>query len=290
MLRIDQGTSCDCALGSTTLLKLHPIAAMFAQVLKFFQLYEDDATDSTWHGISKRLRPFVDTLLELGLPNLWGLRLDADILACSEVLGQLPLRHLELEVGRCSKARQGEIMSALSRCSTLEYLSIQRPKIDHYPCPMGLRDLCLYKAPKLKLVQLQGWFPEENFNLPRGCELGLHLKHYPHSWDQTWRSENGKRLMGCTTTLSLYYLSHLGPWPSHIQDFTALQYLRVEGSPRLKELAMLQGIPHVRVEVHSDLNTLSHTAGSWQSLEIYVYEGFEISFADIDAFVRDNRT
>ena len=70
------------------------------QVLKFFPLYEDDADDSTWHRISKRLRPFVDKLLRLGLAHLWGLRLDADILAYPELLGQLPLRHLELEVGR----------------------------------------------------------------------------------------------------------------------------------------------------------------------------------------------
>lgn len=56
---------------------------------------------------------------------------------------------------------------------------------------------------------------------------------------------------------------------------------------QLTDLAMLQHVPHVKLELYQ--NTLLHTAGSWQSLEINSYDGFEISFADIDAFVRDNR-
>ena len=272
-----------------TLSKLDLNTVVLMQVLKFFPLYEDDADDSTWHRISKRLRPFVDKLLRLGLAHLWGLRLDADILAYPELLGQLPLRHLELEVGRSSKARLSEIMSALSQCSTLEHLSIQRPKTDCSPRPLGLHDLCLCKAPKLTLVHLQRCFPEGNFSLPAGCQLRLHLKDSPDSWDQTLQSENGKRLMECTSTLSLYYLSYHRPLPSHIQDFRALQYLKLEGSPQPKDLAILQGIPHVRVRVHGSLDTLFLTAGSWQSLEVYVYGGFEINFTDIDAFVRDNR-
>ena len=77
-------------------------------------------------------------------------------------------------------------------------------------------------------------------------------------------------------------------WPSNIQDFRFLQYLEVQGAQSLTDLAMLKSIPHVRVRLYYKLNTISHTAGSWKSLEVYNWEGFEIQFADINSFVRKN--
>ena len=262
---------------------------MHLQALKVFPVYKDDADDQTVHRIRQRLRPMVDKLLELGIADLQGLKLNADIMTSPKVLSHLPLSHLELEIGRSSKAPLSEIMMALGQCSTLEYLAILRPDTDRFYGRLeGLPDLCLHKAAYLRRVHFQAWFPAGRLCLPPGCQLRLDLGDYPLSWNQTWQSENGKELMGCISAMHLEYDSASQmSWPSHIQEFSALQYLELGRQSKLKDLALLANIPHVRVEIAQ--YTLSHSRGSWESLEIYGYEGFEITFADIDAFVRDNR-
>ena len=73
-----------------------------------------------------------------------------------------------------------------------------------------------------------------------------------------------------------------------MQRFTALQYLELEYPLGFTDLATLASVPNVKLDLLFQSN-LSHTAGSWQGLDISANGGFEISFADIDAFVRDNR-
>lgn len=95
--------------------------------------------------------------------------------------------------------------------------------------------------------------------------------------------------MGCIPAMCLYFHTCLpAPWPDHLQDFGALQYLKLQCDEKLPDLARVQHIPHVRLNISSNEN-LVHTSGSWQSLEIESRKGLHISFTDIDAFVRDNK-
>jgi len=57
----------------------------------------------------------------------------------------------------------------------------------------------------------------------------------------------------------------------------------------MQDLASLQHIAHVKLHLVVRM-MLRNRAGSWQRLKIRNYNGFEISFSDIDAFVRDNRS
>ena len=90
------------------------------QALRFFPQYDDDADDFSVHRASQQLRPSVNRLLQHGIAELRGLRLNANIIACPIVLGQLSLRHLELETVGASMARLKEVTAALSECATLE--------------------------------------------------------------------------------------------------------------------------------------------------------------------------
>ena len=159
-----------------------------------------------------------------------------------------------------------------------------------------LPDLCLCKASNLKHVHLQGSLPKERLHLPQGCQVRLDFDGLPYSWDRKWESEHGKMWMTCVPAMCLtfnwssYFCRSSTSWPSHLEDFKALQYLELVRPQELIDLDRLNGIPHVKVTLdHGAEDILSHTAGSWQSLQICnEYYGFGITFANIDAFVRDN--
>ena len=259
------------------------------QVLRFFPRYVDDADDFSVRQASQRLRPWVDKLLLLGVADIRGLRLNADMVACPQVLGQLTLRHLELELTDSSMPHLKEIMGALHKCNTLEYITIGQFNHDClWPRYTDeLPDLCLCKAPNLKHVHLQACFPYGRLCLPPGCQVRLDLNSYPYLWEHKWQSKYGRILMACIPVMCLDINYTCGrPWPSHMQEFKALQYLEMKHPPSHTDLATLQHIPRVKLRLL--YNTIKHTAGSWQSLEIYSHDGFDIGFADIDAFVRDN--
>lgn len=95
------------------------------QVLRFFPQYEDDADDFSVRQASQRLRPWVNKLLQLGIADIRGLRLSADMITCPKVLSQLPLRFLELEIEQGLLAPLEMIMEVLGQCTTLEHLFIQ---------------------------------------------------------------------------------------------------------------------------------------------------------------------
>ena len=254
------------------------------QVLKFFPRY--DADNSTVPRILQRLRPWVQMLLQLGVAGLHGLKLDADLIACPEVLGQLPLRHLELEIGRSSTAHVKDITAALSQCPTLEYLKITSQI--HYHRPVGLPDVSLRKALNLKHIHLQACFPEGRQCLPPKCQLSLDHGSYPNSWDEKWQTEDGRELMDCISAMRLGY-SYGNPWLSSTPSFKVLQYLELRCVTNFTDLARLENIPHVRLQLHGSQDIILHTSGSWQSLEVSSRQGgFEIGFADLDAFLRDN--
>lgn len=253
------------------------------QVLKFFPRYDADTT--TLPRILQRLRPWVQKLLEMGIADIYGLKINADSIPCPKVLGQLPLHHLELEIGETTAAKLKEITTALGQCTNLENLKIAGD-LDYY-CEEELPDLHLRKALKLKRVHIQAYFPTGRLCLPSGCHFRLDLGSHPYSWDQLLQNEDGRELIACIPTMYLNYQCAT-LWPSNFQDFKALQYLELQIPQNLTDLAWLKNIPHVRLELYLDQRTISHTAGSWQSLEIYIHGAFEIQFADINAFVRKN--
>ena len=263
------------------------------QVLRFFPRDEDDADDFSVRQASHRLRPWVNKLLQLGIVHVQGLRLNTGIIASPKVLGQLPLRFLELDIEQSFKGRLKEIMEAVGQCTTLEYLFIEQHEKNNsgHSRAGELPELCLCKASNLKHVHLRGSLPKETLSLKQGCQLRLDFDGLPYSWDSKWKSEYGKMLTPYVPVMCLRFNRFDSrSWPLHLQDFKALQYLELERPPELTDLARLNGIPHVKIELDFGAkDTLSHTAGSWQSLEIYSkYHGFGISFANIDAFVRDN--
>ena len=191
-------------------------------------------------------------------------------------------------------------MEALGQCTTLEYLSIEQHEkySSGHPRAGELPDLCLCKASKLKHVHLQGSLPRERLCSPQGCQVRLGFDGLPYSWDCEWKSEYEKMWMTRVPVICLRF-NRLGysygsstSWPSHLRGFKALQYLELVRPSELTDLAMLNGIPHVKVTLDfAAKDTLSHTAGSWQSLEVCsgTYGEFGVSFANVDAFVRDNR-
>ena len=93
--------------------------------------------------------------------------------------------------------------------------------------------------------------------------------------------------MGCIPAMSLNN-QYRRLWPFEPQDFRVLQYLELEWPRDFTDLARLKSVPHVKLKLGDSQGAISHTDGSWQSLEIYRFGGFEIDFANIDAFVRDN--
>ena len=271
-----------------------PHLALMVQVLRFFPRDDDDADDFSVRQASHRLRPWVNKLLQLGIADIRGLRLNAGIMSCPKVLGQLPLRFLELEIEQSFKGDLKEIMEALGQCTTLEYLSIEQHEKDKSDQPRAgeLPDLCLCKALNLKHVHLQGSLPKERLHLPQECQVRLDFDGLPYSWDRKWESEHEKMWVTCVPVMCLRfgYFCRSSSWLSHLQDFKGLQYLELVRPRELTDLARLNGIPHVKVTLDTSAeDNLSHTAGSWQSLEIYSkHYAFGISFADVDAFVRDN--
>ena len=238
---------------------------MLLQVLKVFPRYEDDADDSTVHRVSERLRPFVDKLLQLGVAGLQGLKLNANIMDCPKVLCRLPLRHLEPEVDKSSTAQLKEITAALGKCTTLEYLCIAGCM--YFDRPKRLPYLYLQEAPNLKHVHLHACFPKGRICLPPECQLRLDLHRRPKFWDKIWQSEDGCRLMGCIPAMSLNN-QYRRLWPFEPQDFRVLQYLELEWPRDFTDLARLKSVPHVKLKLGDSQGAISHTDGSWQSLEI----------------------
>ena len=274
----------------STSLKFRNSQAMYAvllQVIRLYPLYEDDAVPEG--PIVQHLQPLVHKLLQHGVADLQCLCVNADIIPRPELLGKLPLRHLEIRIGRRSRAQLKDIMAALGQCTTLEHLFISARGL----YTVSLPDLCLYKASYLKNVILQACFPEGRLCLPPGCQLRLDVEGNFSCWEHKWQSENGRELLGCIPALCMgsrysygdpYHMKVL----SHFHHFKVLQYLQLMNMPELTDLAMLQGIPHINVRLSHCQSSLLHSAGSWESLQIESYSGYGINFANIEAFVRDN--
>lgn len=197
------------------------------------------------------------------------------------MLKPLRLQHLELKISE-PQPWLGGLLADLSHCPTLERFKLVGHKPHSEKESLSLPDLDLHAMPKLKHVELEGWFPNHDFSLPPDCLLRLHVACWPTLlWEQ---HSDSIRLH----TTVLWLAEGVPYWP-RFQGFQNLQYLFLEqwecGHMEALDLGDLKDIPHVRMYLvgHTEF---SLSAGSWQSLEIAGIQGFSIAFSDADAFVR----
>ena len=216
-----------------------------------------------------------------GSVNLEALMIQANAAPCPPVLGCLPkLRYLELSLGS-SEAWLGHFFVDVSFCSCLESLRILEPYLDFGLESSQLPEVQLSALPRLKRVELVGWFPEMEFYLPPDCELCVTVACGKMcSWEEQW-----KIMQKHLTVLSLSDMG-LQEWPAGVERLSRLQYFSLQCMDFLEQdLAVLKAIPHVRLHPYG-MASLTLTDGSWQSLKVHGSNGLCITFTDVDAFVR----
>ena len=236
-----------------------------------------------WKDDSMRGEYFQQWLsaLLLSTQRLASLSVRTDGVPWSPVLGRLSVRHLELTM-REVKPWLHVIMADLSLCSSLETLTIEDDLIDHDTISKGLPDVFLHDVTTLKTVEFVGWYPEKEFTLPPGCMLHLVVIMESQAQWHGWQEK------GSTSMLYLVSMK-LETWPAGIQDLSGLRYLELYcKSLQDQDLADLQHIPYVSL-VLEEFSTFLVTNGSWQSLKISGYAGFNVRVSNVDAFVRDTQ-
>lgn len=104
--------------------------------------------------------------------NLEALMIYSYAVPCESMLRCLPkLKYLELTLG-VSDACLGLFCVDLSFCSCLESLKITLEKGTECDIHCSkLPELQLSSLPKLRRIELLGWFPETDISLPPDCEL-----------------------------------------------------------------------------------------------------------------------
>ena len=201
------------------------------------------------------------------------------------------LKFLKLELWDW-KASLGQFCVDLSFCSCLESLKITLEKAGEREIHCSkLSELQLSSLPKLKRVELMGWFPETHNSLPPDCELLVSVAFddtFPQreQWEAMQRHLTIASL--ATATAELEYMADiwLREWPVGFERLTRLQFLRFQCSESLEQdLAVLKAIPHVDLTVDG-MASLNLTSGTWQSLKVHGRHGLCITFSDADAFVR----
>lgn len=216
-----------------------------------------------------------------GLDNLQALMICGDTAPCPPVLGCLPkLRYLELTLWQ-PEAWLEHFFVDLSFCSCLESLKVCQPDLEFDDGSWKLPEVQLSALPKLKRIELRGYFPDTDFHLPPDCELRLSVVCGKEcDWEEGWRA-----MQGHLTVLTLGDLG-LQEWPAGLEQVSRLQYFRLECENFLgQDLAVLKAIPHVSLFIDGTAG-LVLTDGAWQSLEVYSTGSLTIDFANADAFVR----
>ena len=220
--------------------------------------------------------------LLLGATQLTSLSVVTDGIPMPPVLGQLPLRHLELTMHQ-DRPWLGGIMADLSFCSRLETLHIED---DAFGCDVPSKNLpgvSLHGVATLRSVTVRGWHPKDEFTLPPGCLLGLAVVLETQAQWEQWQRK------GCPTTLLYLECMKLQAWPAGIADVSGLQYLELRCSKMCdQDLAALQHIARVFVYLQ-EFSSFLLTTGTWQRLEISGRAGFSMTISNVDAFVRGTK-
>ena len=236
--------------------------------------------------LGDRMYPWIQHVL-LGATILTALSINFSALACPPILSRLPvLRELELTAsgyGRGEKAWLADFLMDLRYCSTLEWLRIAdlETQFDYIVSP--LPDMVLDGLTNLRHLELHGWFPERSFALPPGCVLLLEGSfEHTDMWAQHWQ-----KLKCQAVLLQLdFWNAAIQAWPAGLEHFGRLQFLWLGCClAEMQDIAALQGIPHVFLQVQNPTSLLL-TAGTWESLLVVGLSGFDITFSNIDAFVQ----
>jgi len=193
------------------------------------------------------------------------------------VLGHIALREIELTM-IWDRPWMETFMQDLSFCACIESLKIT--DTDELGTDQHLPRMTLHAVTSLKHVQLIGWWPQHRASLPRDCLLQLAMDCSDVSeWDD-WQE------LQCPTSMLFLDCQKMQTWPTEIEYVSGLQWLEFNCKRLLQQdLAVLQCIPHVRVGLKR-YSTLLLTDGTWQSIEIKGEKGFEITFSDVDSFVK----
>ena len=176
---------------------------------------------------------------------------------CESMLKGLPkLKCLELEV-RDSDAWLGQFCVDLSFCSCLESLKLElskKPECDIH-CSK-LPELQLRSLPKLKRVELLGWFPATDISLPPDCELFVSVAFdemfsLKEQWGAMQRHLTMASLATAQADLQYFDDMALQEWPVEFEHLMGLQYPRFQCHESLEslDLALLRAIPHVDLSV-----------------------------------------
>jgi hypothetical protein len=239
--------------------------------------------------LGPRLRPWVQHVL-LGATILTALSMKVSALAPWPIFSRLPvLRELEL-TGRDDGAEWltvADFLKDLRYCSNLEWLRIADEDKRYGGIVSVLPDMVLDGLANLRHVELQGWFPRRSFALPPRCRLLLDSRvEYTALWAQHWQ-----KLKRQAAVLQLDFRKEaLQAWPAGLEHFGQLQFLSLGClSADRQDIAALQGVPHVSVQVR-DPSSLLLTAGTWESLLIVGHNGFDNCFSNIDAFVQGTKS
>ena len=237
-----------------------------------------------------------------GAPNLTALTLHPRTLSTVALLSSSSLKHLELHISIEETWPGRMAFPDVTACPMLESLKVvtgspgtARKELggafdafagyhpvghsSHHP------DISLSHLHKLQHFQLEEeTLLRDKLALPLGCQLFLRLRgyHTGFSWGDCWGSVRHHATVMCLE------LSEFERWPAWLSNcHLKLLVLEISDTGSLRErldLALLKHIPHVRLLSNGTLN-LTHTEGSWQSLEVIGQQGVSVGFSDMAAFV-----
>ena len=233
---------------------------------------------------------WVQTML-LAATRLTALSTSTETLPRSLVMQHLHLRHLELLISNETEERLQNYLTDISRCLTLESLTIRDIDFVLEDNSQTLPCMHLHTMPRLKHVTLEDCILVQALSLPANCSLFLEVNRDD---DPPWH-KHCRDFHGYTSVMQFKLTLDDADWPSEIQGFSALKFFECRiGDLFDQDLADLRHIPHVRVVSPDDLRRcdaeLQLTGGSWQSLEVLIFGKLDLNINDVDSFVRDTRS
>jgi hypothetical protein len=102
----------------------------------------------------------------------------------------------------------------------LEFFRITQPLEDIAPESSKLPEVQLSALPNLKRIELMGWFPDTQFNLPPDCELCVTVAcGEVCPWEEQWK------IMQRHLTVLTFILDDvaLSEWPAGLERLSRLQ-------------------------------------------------------------------
>ena len=229
-------------------------------------------------------------------PKLTALTLHPRTFSTIELLTSSTLKHLTLHIS-IQEIQPGPMtFPDVTACPMLESLKVVTKSPDaspnefyfgHQADKRHQPGICLSHMHQLRYFQLEEQaLLRDKLALPLGCQLFLRLRKYREafSWGGCWGS------VLCHATVLCLELEDVRQCPAWLSD-SRLQLLVLEitntfTQPEPLDMALFKHIPHVRLlSKGARALKLTHTEGSWQSLEVIAQGGVSVEFSNIEAFV-----